>query len=408
MNKGKYQLALNIVEDKIKELRTRVPSKKFNKNKLAEVEINKFYFSGKTVDRIMIVLRANGCEHYKKNGGCAMCSHFNGTMPNDKILDDNYINQWNSVLTGSCLEKPIKNFSLNNFPVVCIYNLGSLLNLNEISLNAIEYIFTSLNNFTNIQKVIIESRAEYVDENILKAIKSYYNGLIEVGIGVESTNKSIRQLCHHKGLESLSTIKKAIKNLHNHGYKALAYVNFKPCFLTEKEAIDDAIKTSVDCFNFGFDSVSIEPTSLQEYSLTNHLYNLGYYRVPWLWSLQEIVKGIYNKIDTKEKYIDIRIWGYFDEEVLSGSQGEGFTSKNEIFPHETSSNCPKCTKAFIDCIKKFNMTYDLNDLLNIKKCNDCYLTWTEVCKIKDSRLLNQRILDILGNEKNIDNNIKMK
>ena len=37
------------------------------------------------------------------------------------------------------------NFNLNDYPVVCLYNLGSLFNENEISLSAIQYIFKSLN-----------------------------------------------------------------------------------------------------------------------------------------------------------------------------------------------------------------------------------------------------------------------
>ena len=391
-----YNKALSLVEDKIKELRKNVPIKQFNKNKLAEVEINKFYYEGESVDRIMIVLRANGCEHYKKNGGCAMCSHFNGTMPNDIISDSNYIEQWNSVVDGSCLDKPVENFSLNNYPVVCVYNLGSLLNENEISTKAIAYIFESLNTFKGIKKVIIESRAEYVKDEILELIKSKFQGVVEVGIGVESTNCEVRQLCHHKGLQDISTIQNAVSTLHKFGFKALAYVNFKPCFLTESESIEDAIKTSVDCYNMGFDAVSVEPTSLQEYSLTNYLKTLGFYRVPWLWSLQSIVKGIYSKVNHEDKILDLRLGGYFDEEILSGSQGEGFVERNEIFPYETSSNCRFCSEEFINCIKEFNKTYDINQLLKVNKCKHCYDLWVDTCNIKDSRTITQRIFDILG------------
>ncbi len=391
-----YNKALSLVESKIKELRKNVPIKQFNKNKLAEVEINKFYYEGEIVDRIMVVLRANGCAHYKKNGGCAMCSHFNGTMPNDIITDRNYIEQWNSVVDGSCLEKSVENFSLNNYPVVCVYNLGSLLNEEEISPNVVSHIFESLNSFKRIKKVIIESRAECVKDEILELIKSKFQGVVEVGIGVESTNSEVRQLCHHKGLQDISTIENAVSKLHKFGFKALAYVNFKPCFLTEAESIEDAIKTSVDCYHMGFDAVSVEPTSLQEYSLTNYLKTLGLYRVPWLWSLRSIVKGIYSKLSDKHKVLDVRLGGYFDEEILSGSQGEGFVERNEIFPYETSSNCKFCSEKFIDCIKEFNKTYDINQLLKVGECEYCYQLWLDACKIKDTRPITQRIFDILG------------
>lgn len=383
-----------IVENKVQELRNKTPNIKFKHDKLAEIEINKFFYNHKAVNRIMIVLRANGCEHYKKNGGCSMCSHFNGTDRNSNITTEDYMKQWDSVVNGESLEQKNTKFNLNDYPVVCVYNLGSLLNEKEISNKAVEYIFKSLNNFKKIEKVIIESRAEYVTEEALNNIKNVYrNGIVEVGIGVESTSNIIREICHHKGLEDLNIVKTAINNLHKNNFKALAYINFKPIFLTESEAIEDAIKTAIDCFKMGFDAVSIEPTSLQDYSLANHLYQLGQYRVPWLWSVRDVVQGIYDHIPNKE--LDIRLGGYFDEEVLSGSQGVGYEGKNEIFPHMTSLNCDKCSNEFINCIKKFNMTYDLQELYKIKNCDKCYEIWKDTKRIKDSRDIITRVQDIL-------------
>ena len=392
-----FKEASQLVEGKIKEIRSGTPNLPFEKTKLAEVEINKFFYEGRTVDRVMIVLRSNGCQHYKTNGGCSMCAHLNGAPLTDKIRHQNYVEQWNSVIDGSFVESAEKSFNLNDYPVVCVYNLGSLLNPEEISVETVKYIFSSLNEYKGVKKVIIESRAEYVTEDILKAIREEYDGVVEVGIGVESTNFLIRELCHHKAIEDTSIITDAVNALHKFNMKALAYVNFKPIFLTESEAIEDAIKTSVDCFKkFGFDAVSIEPTSLQENSLANYLYNLGLYRVPWLWSLRDIIHGIYNQMNVCK--LDIRLGGYFDEEVLSGSQGAGFSERNEIFPHMTSSNCSYCTNDFVEAIKQFNMTYDVNDLDAVKQCDHCYKLWLDTKKIRDSRSIYERIKDILGGE----------
>lgn len=392
-----YTQTSNLVENKIKELRANTPNLPFDKTKLAEVEINKFFYEGRTVDRVMIVLRSNGCQHYKTNGGCSMCAHLNGAPLTEKITCENYIQQWNSVLNGSFVENSDLKFNLDDYPVVCVYNLGSLLNPEEITPNAVKYIFETLNKYKGVKKVIIESRAEYVTEDILNLITSVYDGVVEVGIGVESTDFLIRELCHHKAIDDTKIVKEAVEKLHKYGMKALAYVNFKPIFLTESEAIEDAIKTSVDCFEkFGFDAISIEPTSLQENSLANHLYNLGFYRVPWLWSLRDIIHGIYDKIDSRK--LDIRLGGYFDEEVLSGSQGTGFANRNEIFPHMTSSNCSYCTYEFVEAIKQFNMTYDINDLDNVQECKYCSKLWQDSKKVRDSRDIIKRIQDILGKE----------
>ncbi len=390
-----FERASSLVEEKIKSIRANTPNLPYEKTKLAEVEINKFFYEGETVDRVMIVLRSNGCQHYKTNGGCSMCAHLNGAPLMEKITHENYVTQWNSVLDGSFNESTDKGFNLNDYPVVCVYNLGSLLNPEEISYDTVEYIFKTLNEYKGVKKVIIESRAEYVTDEVLAVIKNVYDGIVEVGIGVESTNYLVRELCHHKAIADTKIITDAVETLHRYGMKALAYVNFKPVFLTESEAIEDAIKTSVDCFrDFGFDAVSVEPTSLQENSLANFMYELGLYRVPWLWSLRDIIHGIYDELGAQK--LDIRLGGYFDEEVLSGSQGTGFAERNEIFPHMTSSNCSHCTNDFVDGIKQFNMTYDVKDLDKVKPCPHCYGLWEATKKVNDSRSIIERIEDILG------------
>ena len=63
MERKAYEEASSLVEEKIKALRANTPNLPFEKTKLAEVEINKFFYDGKTVDRVMIVLRSNGCQH---------------------------------------------------------------------------------------------------------------------------------------------------------------------------------------------------------------------------------------------------------------------------------------------------------------------------------------------------------
>lgn len=166
------------------------------------------------------------------------------------------------------------------------------------------------------------------------------------------------------------------------------------CVIVHSEQSNKNFREEIDCYNMGFDAVSIEPTSLQEYSLVSYLNSAGQYRVPWLWSLQKIVSGVYEGMHAQK--LDIRLGGYFDEEVLSGSQGEGFAERNEIFPFETSSNCSKCSGKFIENIKLFNITNDIEVLYNIEKCETCYEQWENACSIKDERSICKRIFDILG------------
>jgi len=395
-NSNEYDRALSLISRSLKAIRIQVPPRTFDHNKVAEIEVNKFIFEGKVVDRIMVVLRATGCTHYKSKHGCSMCAHYDGTTDRS-VKAQEYITQWSNVVNGESVEEKYKHgFDINKFPILCLYNLGSFLSEKEVPYRAVKEIFLSISKLPGIKKTIIESRAEYITPKILEIIREVYSGVVEVGIGLESSNKTIRELCHHKNMPDLRVFERSIETLHKYGFKALAYVNQKPIFLTEKEAIDDAIKTALYAYKIGVDAVSIEPTSLQNHSLTNHLHNLGLYRVPWLWSVTEVVKGIYDKVGDKK--IDLRLGGYFDEEVLSGSQGIApGVDRNEIFPYETSGNCRLCDQRCINAIKEFNKTLDVNVLSKQKACPYCHHTWQDAIAIKDSRPITKRIIDTLGN-----------
>lgn len=391
-----FNRAIHLVEEKLKNLRKQVPQRQFNPKKPAEIEINEFWFEGNVVDRIMVVLRSTGCSHYRLKGGCSMCAHYNGTTE-IPVTTNQYVAQWESVVNGTDIKwNKQKPFNMNDFPILCLYNLGSFLNEKEVPAEAVQKIFKSISKLKGIKKVIIESRAEYVTKKSLENIRLVNEGNIEVGIGLESTNHEIRELCHHKNMPDIGVFYNGIKLLHQYGFKALAYVNQKPAFVTEREAVDDAISTTMVAYNAGIDAVSIEPTSLQEYSLTDYLHNVGQYRTPWLWSIVESVRGIYEKIG-KKSTLDLRLGGYFDEEILSGSQGVASgIERNELFPHITSYNCSHCSGRVIDSIKKFNKTCDPNVLYKEKPCEFCYSTWLAAMSAKDSRSIPRRIIDALG------------
>lgn len=392
-----YNQAMTLVENQLRSLRKRTRRANFDLKKPAEIEVNEFYLSGETVRRVMIVLRTNGCEAYKRNFGCSMCAHCEGT-PRVHVTHENYLAQWQSVLDGSAIKsQDSKRFSLGDYPILCLYNLGSLLNSREIPLRSVREIFRSLNAFPALRKVIIESRPEFVTSSVLENIRQVYSGVVEVGMGLESSNSLIRELCHHKNMPDLGVFIRAIHNLHSQGFLALAYVNQKPPFLTEQEALEDAVKTSLYAFDVGADAVSIEPTSLQNNSLVSFLNERGLYRVPWLWSVREVAFGVYSSLARYGKTPNLRLGGYFDEEILSGSQGVAAgVTRNELFPYKTAGNCSSCDPQFIQEIKRFNSTNRLDRLLSIPECPSCFQDWRRDLSIRDPRDIPRRIVEILG------------
>jgi len=393
---AEFDQALYLVDGRLAKIRGLVPRRLFDHDKVAEIEINDFFYEGKAIPRVMVVLRSTGCQHYADHQGCSMCAHYDGTTETP-VKTESYLKQWQSVVDGSAIEGAKRDtFDINNYPILCLYNLGSLLNPEEVPPEAVREIFRSLNDLPRIKKTIIESRAEYVTPQSLQNIRDVYFGTVEVGMGLESVNHDVRELCHHKNMPDLEEFDQAVELLHDYGFKALAYVNQKPAFLTEKEAIDDAVATSIYALEKGIDAVSIEPTSIQRHSLIDFLNKRGLYRVPWLWSMREVVRGIYDRIG-EDKQIDLRIGGYFDENVLSGSQGVApGVERNEIFPLTTSGNCPECNPRMIEAIKEFNRTYDPNVLYLQPECGYCYSDWLKDISVVDKRSIPQRIIDTLG------------
>ena len=270
-----------------------------------------------------------------------------------------------------------------------MYNLGDFLSDREIPEEARLYMFKSLNKFPSVEKVIIEARAEKVEEKKLIPIRDAWNGVIEVGVGLESSDDVIRNLAHRKSV-SKATCKKAMETLNRLGFNSLSYVNQKPPFLTEQESIDDVVTTTLWAKDIGCMAISIEPTAIQPNTLTEHLTRLGIYRVPWLYSVVAAVLRITETYKTGE--FDLRIGGYFPEELVYGSSSAGAFP----FPTLTSTNCPSCNPKYIQSFARFNETYNPEVLRVLPKCEVCYDTWESAIKVKDSRTLPERVFDILG------------
>ncbi|HII95780.1 MAG TPA: TIGR01210 family radical SAM protein, partial [Candidatus Methanofastidiosum sp.] len=68
-----------------------------------------------------------------------------------------------------------------------------------------------------------------------------------------------------------------------------AYLMIKPPFLTEKEAIHDAINSAKSIENIA-DVISFNPMTVHKNTLVEYLWNKGEYSPPWGWSIIEILK----------------------------------------------------------------------------------------------------------------------
>lgn len=338
-------------------------------------EIKEGYLEGKAIKRVIIILRSTGCAwSLKEEGGCLMCGHLCGTSKGIKISAENFVKQ---------LDHEMGLYNFKNYPMLCVYNSGSFFNTEEIPAKARKYIFNKINNTNGIKRLIIESRPEFITDDILDEIENLLPNIeVEIGVGLETSNDIIRDLCMNKGFDANDFIKLA-NRMKKRKTKLLTYVLLKPPFITESEAIEDACRTIKFAFNVGTDIVSLEPVSIQDFTIINFLYEAGYYRCPWIWSVLEVIKRSY-------KLGFVRLGGF------------EFFPLPKIFTH----NCEKCNEKMIRAIQDFNRTYNINVFDNLS-CS-CKKYWEHDLKFKAPSLAN-RILKTLKsiNKERIINRMKM-
>lgn len=293
-----------------------------------------------------------------------MCGHYSGSSKGRYVPTENLKKQFDEAVAG---------YDFRKYPMLCLYNGGSLLNEREIEAELRGYMLKKIASIPHIKRLIIESRAEYITEEILDEIEELLpHTTVEIGVGVETARDDIRELILNKGVTTEGLVEVGRK-FRGRKTQLLAYVLLNPPFLTETESIEDTISTIEFAMEIGASIVSIEAVSIQHLTPVSFLSEAGYYTPPWIWSIFEIVKR------TTHHKLDIRIGGF------------------EFFPipKEFTSNCSACNEEMINRINEFNRTNDLKVIENLTCSSKCDLLWKEELKKTDRRSLPERVIKIL-------------
>jgi hypothetical protein len=367
-----YLLSQKKMRKILQSYRDSSPVKTISKNEAAAIDLRIGHIQDKPVKRLVIHFHSNGCGWKNTSGGCTMCGFWNETTQmKDRINADNFINQYESVL---------KKIDLRSYPILCLYNAGSLLNAKEVPHEALEYIFKSISTVPEIQRVAIESRVEYADAEKIAALKSLLKGReLVIGTGFESSNDIIRELCVHKGIQK-KKFENYIEHMRSQDISTRIYILIKPPFLTEAEAIEDAVATTKYLYSLGIKDIHYETMTIEENTLVSTLYHKGLYQLPWLWSIIEIIKQV----------------SPFINPYISPFR---YITDSQMVP----SNCKWCSQSVTDAIlNKYCADYDLSHLMDLD-CS-CHSNWqTEMDKKNDLPVEERvgRTLEALSEERRV-------
>jgi radical SAM enzyme (TIGR01210 family) len=339
------------------------PRKEFSKNEVVKANERVGVIEGKPVKRLVIHLRSNGCG-WKKSGGCSMCGFWAETSQmENKIEADNFVNQFEDIL---------KRVDIRHYPLLCVYNAGSILNEKEVPFEALEKIVNIISQIPEIQQVALESRIEYIQsDKLLRLKKILKNKHLVIGIGLESANDSIRNICIHKGLNKKSFERK-IELAHSIDVETAIYILIKPLFLTEAEAIEDAVNSTKYLLKLDIKNIHYETMTIEDYTLAHTLFRRGLYQLPWLWSIIEIIEQVSPMIKPF-----VSPFSYIREA--------------EALPH----NCDYCTE-FVKkaLLEDYCSSYDLSRLRSLN-CT-CRSLWLKELEKKDELPVEERVLKTIS------------
>lgn len=257
-----------------------------------------------------------------------------------------------------------------DLPMVYITPLGSMFDDAEVPPDIRQIIFQRLAQ-KGCRVYGTESRPETITDEKMAQFRDSFapNVILQVGLGVETANPYVQLNCINKGLIEEESIR-AIQTLKRHSIVALVHVLLKPPFLTESEAIADAVNTVSWAFEHGADGIVFCMTNLKPYTLTYWLQQRGDYRVPYVWSGLAVLQNIkpeYRKLCT-----------------LSGLY-------SGITIHQIAHNCPQCTGKIIAGMQRFSTRPDpaILDELDCCQCQ-CRAEWSQVIQ-KPSKALPERL-----------------
>ncbi len=295
------------------------------------------FFNGKTTLERVLILRTRGCS-WSYHSGCSMCGYWDDTNPE---------------IGKAELENQVSAF-LKEFPrgeVLKIFTSGSFFDPIEIDSGSQHEIIERV--LEGYGHLIVESRPEYIHK-VVGDLKRYGNR-VQVAIGLESTDPDILKNSVNKNYD-FDDFKKAATLLRENGVSVRTYLLLKPPFVTESEAVKDAIKSARDLAPYS-DFISINPMNIQRGTLVEKMYREGNYRPPWLWSVVTVLQSL--------KGVGVPTVSL----ITASGKKRG------------SHNGHSCDRKFSEGIRKYSETLDyayLDDL----SC-ECKETWRNFVEVEE-------------------------
>jgi len=289
---------------------------------------------GKVVDAWVIIFRTRGC-YWARASGCSMCGYVNDVA--QEVAPADMLHQLDVVLRKH-----------ESQPMVKVYTSGNFFDDHEVPPDVRARILTELGD--RCDKVIVETLSHLLRKDQLEHALGFVDEL-EIALGLESTDERVLKHAVNK-VWGLKEHARAAALARDVGATIKTYLLIKPPFLTESEAIEDAVRSGHDA-DAHSDTISFNPTNVQSRTIVDRLFRRGEYRPPWLWSVIEVL----------ERTQDLK--AHVKSHPTAGGMARG------------AHNCGSCDRAVVNAIEEFSLGLrrDFRDLSC--SCQDVWRAYRE-------------------------------
>lgn len=249
--------------------------------------------NGRPAHKALMWYHNQGCA-WAREAGCTMC---NFGEREEKFIDDKVVGDFKVELQK--LDPGTR--------IIHLGPGGSFLRDYEVNSKLRSRLVKSLEVFPFLESVGLETRAETIIKGRIKGlIKALPKSVRELalGFGLESANELILRVAINKN-QHIRDLERAIESVHevNESDRKKrvivdCYVLLKPPFITEAEAIQDAISSINWAYDRGVDTVSLFVNTVKKNTICAYLAHKSglkrplKYEPPYLLSVFEVLKGL--------------------------------------------------------------------------------------------------------------------
>jgi radical SAM enzyme (TIGR01210 family) len=290
-------------------------------------ERRKGRLKGAFVDRLVLFMRGSGCAWTSQTGGCTFCGFWGATQFGERISD---VDSRAQVL--AVIDDPAVGFG--EYPVICLYNDGSMLVEREVGFDAVLEICTLVASRPHVQRVVIEAKViDITEAKVRRLVGAMCGKELEIAVGFESASPTVRDLCVNKSFRT-QAFEASCRIVAGCGASLVPLIMVKPPFLTEAQAVNDVIDSLAYLEDHGLQRIDLELATVERDTLTHDLWRAGLYSTPWLWSVVAILEA---------------------RERLSLTTPVFISPPNYTVPSiAMSHNCPDCNSAVIAAMEEYN------------------------------------------------------